>query len=143
MTNVFSICLAVIAGAFLALQGSVNSWLGKTAGQFAMIIGVSAVQILLALGIMIFKKMPFNGILNPWVLFSGALGVIIMYGISYTVSSIGALQVFVLALLGQIIASTVIDHFGLFGLAQHPVNLLRIASSLVVLAGVVGVIKSS
>jgi transporter family-2 protein len=43
---------------------------------------------------------------------AGILGVVIMFGVSSSIGSIGTISVFLLVMLGQVIASTVIDHFG-------------------------------
>lgn len=44
---------------------------------------------------------------------------------------------------GQITASIVVDHFGLMGLAEKPINLAKIAGVMLILGGVVLVQSAS
>lgn len=141
--NVISIVLAVSSGFLGAFQGSINAQIGKAAGQNAMIIGVSLVQAIVASIILIrggWKA--FSTISSPWMIVAGLLGVIMMFSVSSAISSIGTLSVFVLVLTGQIIASALIDHFGIFGVAR-PVTLQKVGSILVILTGVLWLVKSS
>jgi transporter family-2 protein len=46
------------------------------------------------------------------------------------------------AIAGQLAAALVLDHFGLFGLARHPVTLTRAAGLVLVLVGAALVRKS-
>ncbi|MGK3945706.1 DMT family transporter, partial [Streptomyces caeruleatus] len=62
-------------------------------------------------------------------------------GITVSISKIGALVTFVLVVLGQIITSAIIDHFGLLGMEINPINLLKITSILIILVGVFLLIK--
>ena len=38
---------------------------------------------------------------------------------------------------GQMLGSIIFDHYGLFGLTQHPVDLPRLAGAMLLIAGVV------
>ncbi len=49
----------------------------------------------------------------------------------------GASGFVVLALTGQVMASMVLDHFGLFGLVERQLTLPRVFGALLVVAGVV------
>jgi transporter family-2 protein len=138
-----SVILAMLAGIFGAIQGAINSHLGKTAGQYAMIIGVSLAQAIVASIILLRGGWgAFTAISSPWMIVAGILGVVIMFGVSYSIGSIGTLSVFILVMLGQVIASTLIDHFGLFGTPRLPVTPQKIGSILVIMLGVYWLLKS-
>ncbi len=47
-TYIVSLLMAFTAGVFAATQGAINAFIGKSTGQFIMIIGVSLVQALSA-----------------------------------------------------------------------------------------------
>ncbi|MGC5327623.1 DMT family transporter [Brevibacillus sp. SYSU BS000544] len=140
---VVSLLLAFGAGLFLSVQGAINSFIGKTTGQYVMIIGVSIFQVIFASFFLLRAggSLPINII--PWLAIAGAMGVGIMYSISASVGNIGTLLVFVLLILGQIFASSFIDHFGALGTPKQPLNLHKIGSLLVILAGVFWLVKSS
>lgn len=138
-----SILFAFSAGMLGALQGSINAQIGKTSGQYSMIIGVSLVQVIVASIILLRGGLStLASISSPWMILAGALGVIMMFSVSSSVSSIGTLSVFVLVILGQIISSTLIDHFGLFGVAR-PLTLHKIISIIVIMLGVFSLVKAS
>lgn len=140
---VVSLLLAFAAGLFAAVQGAINAFIGKTTGQYIMIIGVSIVQVIVALFFYYRSGGVFAVQMIPWMAIAGAMGVGIMYSVSASVGNIGTLLVFVLVILGQIVASTFIDHFGFFGTPRQPINLHKVGSLLVILAGVFWLVKSS
>ena len=66
-----------------------------------------------------------------------------VFGTIYNVVAIlllphmGAATAVALLVTGQMLGSLVFDHYGLFGLAQHPVDLPRLAGAVLLIAGVV------
>ena len=53
------------------------------------------------------------------------------------VPRLGAATVLALVVLGQMVASLILDHFGLLGLAQHPVTPKRMLGAIFLIFGVV------
>lgn len=136
------ISFAFLAGMLGALQGTINAHVGKSSGQYAMIIGVSLIQVLVASFILLRGGWgAFASVSSPWMIVAGALGVIMMYCVSTSISSIGTLSVFVLVISGQIISSAIINHFGILGMAQ-PLTLRKIISIGIILIGVISLIKA-
>jgi bacterial/archaeal transporter family-2 protein len=72
----------------------------------------------------------------PPYLFCGGL-IVAFYVLSVSVLTprIGVVSTITMAVAGQILMSAVIDHFGLFGAAQKPVDLTRAAGLGLLLAG--------
>lgn len=145
MKGIFwSIIAAFAAGVCGATQGAVNAMLGKNTGQYAMVVGISLAQAAMAALLMLRGGGgSFAGLLSPWLILAGALGVGIILGLSVSISSLGAVSVFVLVFAGQLVASTVIDYFGLFGVPRITVNPYKIVSILVILFGVYMLLKSA
>jgi transporter family-2 protein len=52
-------------------------------------------------------------------------------------SRLGAASLLSLVVAGQMLASSVIDHFGLLGIARHPATPSRVVGALLLVAGVV------
>ncbi len=50
---------------------------------------------------------------------------------------LGAATVVALLVTGQMLGSIVFDHYGLFGLMQHPIDLSRLTGALLLIFGVV------
>ena len=73
----------------------------------------------------------------PWyVLLAGVLGLIVVAAMAYMIPLIGAAPAVVLIVAGQLIIGSLLDHFGVFGLATKPVDLQRGAGLLIVFLGV-------
>jgi bacterial/archaeal transporter family-2 protein len=138
-----SILLAFFAGLLGALQGSINAQIGKISGPYSMIIGVSLVQVFVAAGILLRGGLTtLTSIASPWMIIPGVLGVVMMFSVSTSISSVGTLTVFVLVIAGQILSSALIDHFGLFG-TTRPLTVQKVCSILIIMAGVLSLVKAS
>lgn len=142
MNGTTSILLAFVTGLLFSVQFAINSQSGKNYNQYVMIIGVSLIQALLGSIMLFFKKGNISGLFSPMILISGFLGVIIMYGFSYSIGNLGTLKVFATVLAGQVIASLIIDHFGFFDVPQNYMNLQRLISTVIIMFGVYVLVKS-
>jgi transporter family-2 protein len=74
---------------------------------------------------------------TPWWAWSGGIlgGVFILLMI-LLLPSLGAATLLALVVAGQMVAGIAMDHFGLFGLAQHPVSVSRLAGIALIIGGV-------
>ena len=74
---------------------------------------------------------------TPWWAWSGGIldGVFMMLMI-LLLPSLGAATLLALVVAGQMLAGVTMDHFGLFGLAQHPVSPARLIGIALVIGGV-------
>ena len=73
----------------------------------------------------------------PWWAWSGGIlgGVFILLMI-LLLPSLGAATLLALVVGGQMTAGIAMDHFGVFGLAQHPVSISRLAGIALIIGGV-------
>jgi transporter family-2 protein len=74
----------------------------------------------------------------PWWAWSGGLfgGIFILLAIML-LPSLGAATLFALVIAGQVLAAVTLDHFGVFGLAPHPISIARLAGAVLLIAGVI------
>ena len=73
----------------------------------------------------------------PWWAWSGGiLGGIFILLMILLLPSLGAATLLALVVAGQMIAGIAMDHFGMFGLAQHPVSISRLAGIALIIGGV-------
>jgi transporter family-2 protein len=78
-----------------------------------------------------------KAIQGPWWLWiGGVLGALYVGGAAALTPKLGAGGFLVLVVAGQIIASVLVDHFGLMGLATKPINLAKLAGVVLILGGV-------
>ncbi len=77
----------------------------------------------------------------PWWNWTG--GIIALFTITVTIylfRALGQLQTAILTLLGQLLFSLIIDHFGLFGSVRIPFSVIRIVAMFLLIAGVMLVV---
>lgn len=135
--------IVVLAGMSVSLQQVLNSSLRTTisspvwAGFVSYLVGAIFMLIAaLASGLptvtlQTFAKSP----VLPW--FSGLFGVVFVMTAIFMVPRLGIATVISLIVLGQMIGSLTFDHFGLFGLAEQPINFSRVLGVVLLLLGVV------
>ena len=73
----------------------------------------------------------------PWyALCAGVFGLVVIFSMSYMIPRVGVATALIILLAGQLFIGTILDHFGLFGAIQRPLELSRIFGLAIVLAGV-------
>lgn len=73
----------------------------------------------------------------PWyALTAGVVGLVIIGTLSYSVPRLGLVTAFTVIVATQFIGGALVDHFGLFGAAIHPLNGSKLTGILVLLTGV-------
>ncbi len=139
--------LAVAAGVGVAVQFGVNGQLRRVSGQpiwasfISFVVGTAA---LLLCFVATRRAWPSGGQFGhaPWWIWIGGL-----LGAFYVVVSVvagprlGAAALVACVIAGQLVASVVIDHFGLIGYAVHLISPGRIVGAVLLLAGVACVLR--
>ena len=78
----------------------------------------------------------------PWYVYlAGPLGLVIVGSYSYTIPRIGIVTATILFVVSALVVGAVIDHFGLFGVAQRTLNISRALGMAVFLLGMWMVIR--
>jgi transporter family-2 protein len=73
----------------------------------------------------------------PWyALWAGALGLIVIFSMGYMIPRVGIATALIVLLAGQLLMGTFLDHFGLLGAVQRPLDVRRVIGLSVVLVGV-------
>lgn len=144
MPNVlfFSI-LAILGGVSVAIQQVLNANLRMAldsaawSGFVSYFVGVACMA-LLALALR--EPIPSAAVAGrvPWWAFSGGLfGATFIALAIFLIPKLGAASFIVLLVTGQMLASVMVDHFGWFGLPEHPVDLPRIVGTALLIGGCV------
>ncbi|WP_126427712.1 DMT family transporter [Brevibacillus marinus] len=127
--NGLMLLLSLVAGFGVAVQAGINAALGKKVGTIeASLVSFAIGTLCLLLLVIFFGKGNLLAALSQpkWMLLGGLLGAYYVLAMVLAVPKIGVASVLVAVIAGQIIASTVIDHFGLFGSRQIPVDWRRL-----------------
>lgn len=138
-----ALLLALLAGLLLPLQAGINSELRTTVGNpvlatlASFLVGTLALALVL-LGLRVALPSPESLRTSPWWHWTGgALGAVYVLVSVVVAPRLGAATMIATIVAGQMLASLLLDHFGLAGYAHHPVNLWRLAGAALVITGVV------
>ncbi|KPG92952.1 hypothetical protein AEQ67_26720 [Pseudomonas sp. RIT-PI-q] len=135
--------LAVIAGAVVPFQSAINANLGRGLGHplWATLASL-LVSIVVLLPVMLAMRLPLPSLAfiskaPLWMWAGGAFGVCFISLALVLLPKLGASGFMALALAGQVVASLVLDHFGMFGLVERQMTVSRGFGALLLVAGVV------
>ncbi len=135
------IVVALAAGTLIPVQGSLNARLGKTLPhplQSSLTNFLVGSLVLLLLLLVIRAPWPTYASLAavpPQLFLGGVIGVIFVSAVLILIPQIGVLNVLASALVGQLLVSILIDHFGWFGVPTHSLSLSRIVGALSLVIG--------
>ncbi|UFJ43100.1 DMT family transporter [Brevibacillus humidisoli] len=135
--NGLMMLLSLVAGIGVAAQAGINGALGKKIGTIEASFISFAIGTLCLLLLVIFfgKGNLLTTLTQPkWMLLGGLLGAIYVFAMVLSVPKIGVATTLLAVIAGQIIASTVIDHFGLVGGRQIPLDWQRMLGILLLAA---------
>jgi bacterial/archaeal transporter family-2 protein len=133
--------LAIAAGILIPLQTGFNTQLGRAVGSAWM---ASAIVMIVAMISMVLlaaasrAPLPNLGQLQsapPTAWLGGLLGSIYVLALILLAPKLGAANLVVFVVIGQLIAALTIDHFGLIGFAVQQINLLKILGVALLVGG--------
>ncbi|QKV65933.1 DMT family transporter [Pseudomonas sp. 43A] len=135
--------LAAFAGAVVPFQSAINSNLARGLGHplWATLASL-LVSVLVLLPVIVALRLPLPSLTfiskaPLWMWAGGAFGVCFVALAVVLLPKLGASGFVALALAGQVIASMVLDHFGLFGLVEKQLTVSRTFGAVLLIAGVV------
>ncbi len=135
--------LAAFAGAVVPFQSAINSNLARGLGHplWATLASL-LVSVLVLLPVILALRLPLPspGFISKaplWMWAGGAFGVCFVALAVMLLPKLGASGFVALALAGQVIASMLLDHFGLFGLVEKQLTVSRVLGALLLIGGVV------
>lgn len=133
--------LPVFAGVAITIQSGVNSQLRTSiqhplmAAFISFVVGTIALAILL-----IFSKETIPGLsqyssVNWYKYTGGLLGAFVVTVTLISVAQIGAGNMFVLIVAGQLVTAVLMDHFGVLGMKPNPVSMQKFFGICLLVAG--------
>ncbi|TRZ39846.1 DMT family transporter [Niallia circulans] len=117
--------LALLAGAALSFEGAIYAELGKTIGQLeTSFYNFFMGSIIMGLLWLFFGKGKLSYAVEApkWTLLGGLLGVVYLTAIVVSVPFVGVGISMVAVIIGQLIMSMIIEHFGFLGSKKTPIN---------------------
>ncbi len=134
---------ALIAGAVVPFQAGANAALGRALGHplWATVVSL-IVSIICVLPVLLAMKVSlptFAGLAGQpkWIWIGGVAGVVYITAAILFAPKLGAASFMTAVIAGQLIASVLIDHFGIMGFANKAITPSRIVGVALVVIGVV------
>ena len=141
-----AVVLTAVVGGMVALQGPINSQLGKTIGNFqAAFFSFATGTIILAVVAGLVRggygQIAEARSLAPQYLIGGALGACYVSCVLVTVRTLGAGGIVAATVAGQLTMSVIIDQFGLLGLDKDPISVSKAIGVLLLAVGTLLVVR--
>lgn len=145
MKGIF-VFIAIFGGMLLGIQTPINGALGKRVGGIeGALVSFTVGVICLSFVVLFFGKGNLGQVAHiPKVwLIGGALGATAVTCSILAVQRIGVAGTLSAAVLGQILAGLVIDHFGLLGVTKTPLDPSRVLGVLLMMVGLYLVLRQN
>jgi transporter family-2 protein len=140
--QVGTMLLAFAVGAGLVVQVGMNVALGRALGNPVLgalanfLVGSVAIAAFVMLRVDLPGRAQFASA-PAWAWFGGLFGAMYVTVATLAGPRIGALLLLALTVAGQMVASIIVDHYGLLGFAQQPVTAVRLLGVALLVAGIV------
>ena len=132
------ILIGLISGVAVGLQSPLASMITQRLGMLESIFIIHiGGAILIAIPLILIR----GGSLENWrslpwyALAAGSMGLIVVAGVSFMIPRVGVATAITLIIAGQLVISSILDHYGLLGVEVRNINLQRIFGLIIVFAG--------
>lgn len=145
-TNAWHLVLAVAIGALLPMEALMNARLGQAtrgplfAAMVTCLVGAATLAMLMALVRPAASTSSGAGTLPLWLWFGGLLGATYLASATMLVPRLGAAALICLVVFGQLLASLLLDHFGVLH-APRPADAVRLVGAALVAGGALLVVQ--
>ena len=131
--------LALLIGALISIMISFNSGLEGYVGSTYSVVIIHAIGLIAILIVAAIKKekIVIKEAIPFYLFLGGIFGVMLTLVNVITIGSIGVALTTALAVFGQLVFSSLVDHFGLFGLTKYEFNPKKLVGLFIVLVGLV------
>ncbi|TDA63468.1 MAG: DMT family transporter [Clostridia bacterium] len=138
--SLFALAAAAVAGIAMAVQGALNSVMGKTTGLLEATVVVHVLGAATATGLLFLVRLGPGelgriGQVPWWALLGGPVGVVIIYGVVASIPRVGVALATTAIIVGQVAMAMLIDQFGLFGLKEVPFTWWKVVGLALLAAG--------
>ena len=133
-----TVFLGVVLAVHLAMNGKVGSALQNARVGNALFWCIGAVGALV-IGLGGWRSGALEPLkqVHPILLTAGILGACLVFAIAWLIPRVGAGNVMIMLLAGQVIGGLVMSHFGWLGSPVQPITVVKVVGVLVMIGGVV------
>lgn len=146
MDRGLAVALTAVVGGMVAVQGPINSHLGKTIGTFqaaffSFATGTIILAVIAGLARGGYGQIAELRTLGPQYLLGGVLGACYVSTVLVAVRTLGAGGIVAASIAGQLAMSVIIDQFGLLGLDKDPITAMKALGVLLLAVGTLLVVR--
>lgn len=129
---------SIAIGIMLSIMLTFNSILSTNLGNIQGVFFVHVVGLITVTSIMVLKKVKWTSLkgIPKHLLIPGMIGVTMIIMNNLTMSKIGLSLTVASGIFGQMICSSVVDHFGFFGNEVYKFNKKQITGYLIIITGI-------
>jgi bacterial/archaeal transporter family-2 protein len=133
--------LPILAGVAMSVQSGINAQLRAAVNNPLLAAFISFLGGTIALAIMLlFSKQALPALaaysdINWYKFTGGLLGVFVVTVVLLSVQEIGAANMFVLIIAGQLFAALLMDHFGVLGMKESPMTMQKMIGIVCLVVG--------
>lgn len=131
--------LALFIGSLISIMITFNSQLeGKVGTMYSLII-IHIVGLIASILIIIIRKekVKIHKTIPKYLFFGGAVGVALTISNILTIGAIGVTLTTSLAVFGQLVFSSFIDNYGLFGMKRYGFNSKKLIGFTIIIIGLI------
>ena len=130
--------ISIFTGIVLAIMISLNGGFGNISGNYASSVIIHFVGLIGIIFVLIFTKSKIKNLKGiPFYMFTGGLiGILTVLFTNIGFMGLGVSLTVSLSLLGQLVTSLVIDHFGYFNMTVVEFDKKKILGLIVIIAGI-------
>lgn len=137
-----SMLLAFLVGAGLVIQVGFNMAVSRALGGAVygtltnFLVGTTAIAVFMFLTRQAWPAREAFASVPVWAWLGGLFGALYVGVATFAGPRLGALLLLALTVAGQMLASVIVDHFGLLGFPQHPISLGRVVGIVLLIVGI-------
>ncbi len=135
---IMTMFLGVVLAVHLAMNGKVGSVLQNARVGNALFWCIGALGAV-AIGLSGWRSGALEPLkqVHPALLTAGILGACLVFAIAWLIPKVGAGNIMIVLLAGQVIGGLVMSHYGWLGSPVQPITLAKVAGVVVMIGGVV------
>ncbi len=130
--------ISIFTGAILAIMISLNGGVSTVSGNYASSVIIHFVGLIGIIAVLLVTKSKFKNLKGiPFYMFTGGLiGILTVLFTNASFSTLGVSLTVSLSLLGQLITSLLVDHFGYFNLPINKFDKKKILGFIIIIIGI-------
>lgn len=130
--------ISVLTGVILAIMVSLNGGVSSASGNYTSSVIIHFVGLIGIIAVLFITKSKLKNLKGiPFYSFTGGLiGILTVLFTNTSFASLGVSLTVSLALLGQLVTSIIVDHFGYFNLPVNKFNKKKILGFIIIIIGI-------